>query len=83
MINLKPWLLNILACPIDKHHPLEAYFYSWETSEDEWEKINREAAKPNSYFKKQYKHLANQIEDNTVSILAIKEIRDHTDYKET
>ena len=35
---MKPWLLNVLACPIDKHHPLEAYFFKWETSDEELEK---------------------------------------------
>jgi uncharacterized protein YbaR (Trm112 family) len=75
---LKPWLLNILACPIDKHHPLEAYFFSWETKEEELEKITREAGKPNKFFKKQYRHLAKQIEDGTVSFSSIKKIYDYT-----
>ena len=76
---MKPWLLNILACPIDKHHPLEAYFYSWETAEDELEKINNDAGKPNAVFKKQYRHLAKQIADGTISLNALNEIRDWTD----
>ncbi len=83
MITLKPWLLNILACPIDKHHPLEAYFYSWETSDEELEKINKDAGKPSAYFKKQYGHLATQIEDGTISLKAIKEVRDMTDSEHT
>ncbi|MBT7346597.1 hypothetical protein HN807_05890 [Candidatus Bathyarchaeota archaeon] len=76
---MKPWLLNILACPIDKHHPLEAYFYSWETPADELAKINSDAGKPNTVFKKQYGHLAKQIADDTISLDALKEIRDQTD----
>jgi uncharacterized protein YbaR (Trm112 family) len=80
---LKPWLLNILACPIDKQHPLEAFFYTWETSDEELDKINNDAGKPNPYFKKQYDHLANQIEDGTISLDAIKEVRDMTDSKNT
>lgn len=76
---MKPWLLNILACPIDKHHPLEAYFYSWETPADELEKINSDAGKPNAVFKKQYGHLAKQISDGTISLEALNEIRDQTD----
>jgi len=24
-------LLDILACPIDKHHPLDAHFFTWVT----------------------------------------------------
>lgn len=83
MITLKPWLLNILACPIDKHHPLEAYFYSWETSDEELEKINRDAGKPSAHFKKQYGHLATQIEDGTISRDSIKEVKDMTDSKHT
>jgi len=71
-------LLNILACPIDKHHPLEAYFYSWETPEDELEKINKDAGTPNTHFKKQYGHLAKQIVDGTISLDALNEIRDQT-----
>jgi uncharacterized protein YbaR (Trm112 family) len=80
---LKPWLLNVLACPIDKHHPLEAYFYKWETSEEELEKINREAGKPNQYFSKQYKHLVKQISDGTISPPSIKAVIDQTESKHT
>jgi uncharacterized protein YbaR (Trm112 family) len=76
---LKPWLLNILACPIDKHHPLEAYFYKWETSAEELDKINSEAGKPNQFFTKQYKHLVKQISDGTISPASIKAIKDQTD----
>lgn len=80
---MKPWLLNILACPIDKHHPLEAYFYSWETQEDELAKINKDAGKPVQVFKKQYEHMAKQVEDGTISLASIKEIRDMTESKDT
>ncbi|MBN2336095.1 hypothetical protein JXL21_11095 [Candidatus Bathyarchaeota archaeon] len=75
---MKPWLLNILACPIDKHHPLDAYFFKWETTEEELEKINREAGKPTAHFTKQYRHLAKQIADNTVSPPALEKIMDET-----
>ena len=27
---MKPWLLNILACPICKHHPLTTHIYQWD-----------------------------------------------------
>jgi uncharacterized protein YbaR (Trm112 family) len=29
---MKPWLFDILACPIDKHYPLKLYIFSFETS---------------------------------------------------
>ena len=75
---MKPWLLNILACPIDKHHPLEAYFFNWETKEEEINKITSEAAKPNKHFAKSYKHLSKQILDNTISFPSIEIIIDKT-----
>jgi uncharacterized protein YbaR (Trm112 family) len=75
---MKPWLLNILACPIDKHHPLEAYFFNWETKEEEIKKITSEAAKPNKHFAKSYKHLSKQIFDSTISFPSIEIIIDKT-----
>jgi len=36
---MKPWLCDILACPIDKYYPLELYIFSFETTEDEFKKI--------------------------------------------
>jgi uncharacterized protein YbaR (Trm112 family) len=62
---------------------LEAYFYKWETSEAELEKINREAGKPNQYFSKQYKHLVKQISDGTISPSSIKAISDQTESPDT
>ncbi len=41
VILMNPWLLNILACPICKHHPLRAYFYSWETPDEEIRKVSK------------------------------------------
>ena len=80
---MKPWLLNVLACPIDKHHPLEAYFYKWENPEEELEKINREAGKSNQYFSKQYKHLVKQIADGTISPPSIRVIKDQSGSRHT
>ncbi|MFX0020243.1 MAG: Trm112 family protein [Promethearchaeota archaeon] len=34
---MKPWLFDILACPIDKHFPLELYIFSFGTKEDEFQ----------------------------------------------
>jgi uncharacterized protein YbaR (Trm112 family) len=36
---MKPWLLDILACPIDKHFPLDLYIFSYETNEEEFKEI--------------------------------------------
>ncbi len=74
---MKPWLLNILACPIDKHHPLEAYFYKWETSEEELMKINETTDLQNSM--KQITNLAKQVENGTISFDSIKIIQDMTE----
>jgi len=76
---MKPWLLNILACPIDKHHPLDAYLFSWETSEDEIKKITMEASVPSEFFKKNYAHLAKQLVDGTISPASIRRIVDKSE----
>jgi uncharacterized protein YbaR (Trm112 family) len=34
---VKPWLLDILACPIDKHFPLQLYIFSYETHIQEFQ----------------------------------------------
>jgi uncharacterized protein YbaR (Trm112 family) len=36
---MKPWLCDILACPIDKHFPLELYIFTFETNEDQFNEI--------------------------------------------
>jgi uncharacterized protein YbaR (Trm112 family) len=36
---MKPWLFDILACPIDKHFPLSLYIFSYETKEKVFEEI--------------------------------------------
>jgi len=36
---MKPWLCDILACPIDKYFPLDLYIFSFETTEDEFKEI--------------------------------------------
>lgn len=75
---MKPWLLNILACPIDKHHPLEARFFSWETSQEEMRKIASEAGEPSPHFRKSYGHLTKQLRDGTISPSAMRAIEDLT-----
>lgn len=78
---MKPWLLNILACPMDKHHPLEAYLYRWETSEAEIEKIAAEAGKPKKELEDKYRILRKQLRDGTISLPAIQAIKDLTESK--
>jgi len=75
---MKPWLLNILACPIDKHHPLDSRFFSWETKPDEMRKIVSEAGVPSPHFKKGYRHVIKQLKDGTISPLAIEMLDDLT-----
>ncbi|MFW9898416.1 MAG: Trm112 family protein [Candidatus Thorarchaeota archaeon] len=36
---MKPWLFDILACPIDKFFPLKLYIFSFETKPDEFQSI--------------------------------------------
>jgi uncharacterized protein YbaR (Trm112 family) len=76
---MKPWLLNILACPIDKHHPLEAHVFMWETPEEEIEKNAENARTPSSEHEKNYKQLAKQLTDGTISPPAMKNIKDSSD----
>ena len=78
---MKPWLLNILACPMDKHHPLESYFYRWETSESEMEKIAAEEGKPKMELEDKYRILKKQLKDGTISPPAIRAIKDLTGSK--
>jgi uncharacterized protein YbaR (Trm112 family) len=33
---MKPWLFDILACPIDKHFPLELYIFSFENKPEDF-----------------------------------------------
>lgn len=36
---MKPWLFDILACPIDKHFPLKLYIFSLENKPEEFQSI--------------------------------------------
>jgi len=80
---MKPWLLNILACPIDKHHPLEAYFFTWETQEGEMEKLAKDAGLQSSEYEKNYKQMAKQLTDGTISPPAVMKIEDSSDSQST
>jgi len=66
---MKPWLLNILACPIDKHHPLDVYFFKYSS--------DKEASK--SSLVKEYRILAKQIVEDVISPVSIQNIHDLSD----
>ena len=36
---MKPWLFDILACPIDKHFPLKLFIFTYETKQNEFESL--------------------------------------------
>jgi len=82
-IKMKPWLLNILACPIDKHHPLEAYFFNWETPEKDVKDIAAEAGKPKKKLEEKYRVLKKQLADGTISQPSIAAIKDLTGSRAT
>ena len=75
---MKPWLLNLLACPIDKHHPLDAYFFTLETPEADLKRMASEAGKPDEALSQKYRQLAKQMLDGTISPPSIKTIKDET-----
>jgi uncharacterized protein YbaR (Trm112 family) len=75
---MKPWLLNLLACPIDKHHPLDAWLFKWETSEEELRSLASKTGKVDSSLQRDYRQLAKQLRDGTISPEAIRAIRDLT-----
>lgn len=61
---MKPWLLNILACPICKHHPLEAFIFQWEDYS------------PDLPSTEERKLLVNEILDGTISPPAFRVVKD-------
>ncbi len=75
---MKPWLLNLLACPIDKHHPLKAWFFKWETPREELERLFSKAGVAVEEYEAGYRQLAKQLLDGTISPEAIKAITDST-----
>jgi uncharacterized protein YbaR (Trm112 family) len=36
---MKPWLYDILACPIDKNFPLKLFIFSYESTDDDFKEI--------------------------------------------
>jgi len=76
---MKPWLLNVLACPICKHHPLDAYFYSWESSKEEIKKACEKAGEPIEEHMENYKMMMKDFVDDIISPPAIEKIKDETE----
>lgn len=75
VILMNPWLVNILACPICKHHPLKAYFYSWETPDEEI----REVSKSEMNFDvdaRSLEVLVREFVEGIISITALDAIKD-------
>lgn len=66
---MKPWLLNILACPMDKHHPLDVYFFKYASDNEETK----------SSLDEEYRILAKQIVDDVISPVSIQYIHDLSD----
>lgn len=70
---MKPWLFDILACPIDKHFPLNLYIFSFETETEEFTtflKIYRnkelETIKNDKIIKISYKNDELYLKDNVI-----------------
>jgi len=57
---MKPWLLDILACPICKYYPLKLYIFSFETEPDEFNKAI------NIYEKRDLEHIKSE---NVIEII--------------
>ena len=73
---MKPWLLNLLACPINKHHPLEAYFFKWTNTPEEIDAQLSALETKTTDFKSELKLLAKQVIDGVISQSAVESIHD-------
>jgi uncharacterized protein YbaR (Trm112 family) len=67
---------------MDKHHPLEAYFMSWENSEEQLKEIV-ELEIIGSTSEKDSRELITQLQDGTISLQAISTIKDLSDSEHT
>ena len=76
---MKPWLLNVLACPMCKHYPLDAYFFKWETPEEDMRIIVEQSGTPSTLLLDRYRHTVGQILDETITLEPIQRIRDLTE----
>lgn len=82
VIPMNPWLVNILACPICKYHPLRTYFFSWETSDEEIEKISKRGLKAD-VGDHVLKYLIKEFAEGIVSLAALDVIEDLSGNKMT
>ena len=82
VIPMNPWLVNILACPICKHHPLRTYFFSWETSDEEIEHISKRDSKAD-VSDRLLKYLIREFKEGIISLPALDVIEDLSGNKMT
>jgi uncharacterized protein YbaR (Trm112 family) len=80
---VKPWVLNILACPMCKHHPLDALFFKWETGEDDLKVITEQAGVPSRLLAGNYRHMVGQVLDKTITLEPIRRVKDLTESSST
>ncbi|MHA1333779.1 MAG: Trm112 family protein [Candidatus Odinarchaeia archaeon] len=76
---MKPWLLNILACPICKNHPLESYFFTWENSAEEISSLFKDP----TITEEEIELLTREFKEDIVSPIAFKAVRDLTGNADT
>ncbi len=65
---MKPWLFDILACPIDKYFPLQLYIFSFETKEIDFRTFIEIYQKRNIDFDKKEEIIEVYREDETIFI---------------
>ncbi|MFX0067611.1 MAG: Trm112 family protein [Candidatus Hodarchaeota archaeon] len=79
---MNPWLVNILACPICKHHPLRTYFFSWETSDEVIEQISKKGSKAD-VSDRLLEYLIREFAEGIISLPALDAIEDLSGNKTT
>lgn len=65
---MKPWLFDILACPIDKYFPLQLYIFSFETKEIDFRTFIEIYQKRNIDFDNKEEIIEVYREDETIFI---------------
>ncbi|MFX0096388.1 MAG: Trm112 family protein [Candidatus Hodarchaeota archaeon] len=72
---MNPWLVNILACPICKYHPLRTYFFSWETSDEQIEQISKKDSKAD-VSDRLLEYLIREFAEGIISLPALDAVED-------